>query len=310
MVFTAGEKMIQSAPGTMTMDRRWKPTVELAPNCPRCASPNTKFCYYNNYSLSQPRYFCKGCRRYWTKGGSLRNVPVGGGCRKTRRAKSARLPQTEPTSMFLRCTQPSSTFSRESQPSDGKRTVAPTTEPTDVSNIDLAAVFAKFVSENSCFDSGFAVPELSSENEMDASFNLSSSLNSNEIAEDHNVVEWQRPSDVALQAHFIEESPSPQMFPDDQFEFNYKQQEERISHFTVQDLSSFEFPPLVSDGIDHGALWSDAPSMPNFTWQPAELQKGIESFPSNDHLTTFHPNLQNDNWSSFDLPSYEAFSRP
>ncbi|KAG9156496.1 hypothetical protein Leryth_027610 [Lithospermum erythrorhizon] len=37
---------------------------------------NTKFCYYNNYSLSQPRHFCKTCRRYWTRGGALRNVPI------------------------------------------------------------------------------------------------------------------------------------------------------------------------------------------------------------------------------------------
>ncbi|XP_009775304.1 uncharacterized protein LOC107811872 [Nicotiana tabacum] len=50
--------------------------------CPRCDSNNTKFCYYNNYSLTQPRYFCKTCRRYWTQGGTLRNVPVGGGRRK------------------------------------------------------------------------------------------------------------------------------------------------------------------------------------------------------------------------------------
>ncbi|RLM99440.1 dof zinc finger protein DOF1.8-like [Panicum miliaceum] len=70
--------------------RRYRPNVEVAPSCPRCDSPNTKFCYYNNYSLSQPRYFCKGCRRYWTKGGSLRNVPVGGGCRKNRRGKPVR----------------------------------------------------------------------------------------------------------------------------------------------------------------------------------------------------------------------------
>lgn len=55
--------------------------------CPRCDSSNTKFCYYNNYSLSQPRYFCKACRRYWTQGGTLRNVPVGGGCRKSKRPK-------------------------------------------------------------------------------------------------------------------------------------------------------------------------------------------------------------------------------
>ncbi|KAJ1290078.1 hypothetical protein BS78_02G215000 [Paspalum vaginatum] len=50
--------------------------------CPRCESRDTKFCYYNNYNTSQPRHFCKSCRRYWTKGGSLRNVPVGGGTRK------------------------------------------------------------------------------------------------------------------------------------------------------------------------------------------------------------------------------------
>lgn len=58
-------------------------------NCPRCNSTNTKFCYYNNYSLSQPRYFCKTCRRYWTEGGSLRNVPVGGGSRKNKRSSSS-----------------------------------------------------------------------------------------------------------------------------------------------------------------------------------------------------------------------------
>ncbi|KAK3003826.1 hypothetical protein RJ639_018105 [Escallonia herrerae] len=52
--------------------------------CPRCDSANTKFCYYNNYNLTQPRHFCKTCRRYWTKGGALRNVPIGGGCRKNK----------------------------------------------------------------------------------------------------------------------------------------------------------------------------------------------------------------------------------
>ncbi|MBA0578398.1 hypothetical protein Gorai_020681, partial [Gossypium raimondii] len=35
-----------------------------------------------------PRHFCKSCRRYWTKGGILRNVPVGGGCRKAKRTKT------------------------------------------------------------------------------------------------------------------------------------------------------------------------------------------------------------------------------
>ncbi|XP_008809677.1 dof zinc finger protein 4-like [Phoenix dactylifera] len=57
--------------------------------CPRCDSTNTKFCYYNNYNLSQPRHYCRACRRYWTKGGVLRNVPVGGSCRKTKRSSSS-----------------------------------------------------------------------------------------------------------------------------------------------------------------------------------------------------------------------------
>ncbi|XP_037410419.1 dof zinc finger protein DOF5.1-like [Triticum dicoccoides] len=54
--------------------------------CPRCDSTNTKFCYFNNYSLTQPRHFCRACRRYWTRGGALRNVPIGGGyCRHAKR---------------------------------------------------------------------------------------------------------------------------------------------------------------------------------------------------------------------------------
>ncbi|ERN10977.1 hypothetical protein AMTR_s00160p00046100 [Amborella trichopoda] len=64
-----------------------KPPPDQALKCPRCDSSNTKFCYYNNYSLSQPRHFCKTCKRYWTRGGTLRNVPVGGSSRKNKRIK-------------------------------------------------------------------------------------------------------------------------------------------------------------------------------------------------------------------------------
>ncbi|CAK9214445.1 unnamed protein product [Sphagnum troendelagicum] len=52
--------------------------------CPRCESLDTKFCYYNNYNINQPRHFCKNCQRYWTAGGTLRNVPVGAGRRKNK----------------------------------------------------------------------------------------------------------------------------------------------------------------------------------------------------------------------------------
>ncbi|XP_022939534.1 dof zinc finger protein DOF1.2-like [Cucurbita moschata] len=108
------------------LERKWKPHLETAPNCPRCASANTKFCYYNNYSLSQPRYFCKSCRRYWTKGGSLRNVPVGGGCRKSRRTRSSR----------------SSTVSRSTNPDTSTQITESSSNGPD---IDLAAVFARYL---------------------------------------------------------------------------------------------------------------------------------------------------------------------
>ncbi|CAJ1944101.1 unnamed protein product [Sphenostylis stenocarpa] len=56
--------------------------------CPRCKSMDTKFCYYNNYNVNQPRYFCKACQRYWTAGGTMRNVPVGAGRRKNKNSAS------------------------------------------------------------------------------------------------------------------------------------------------------------------------------------------------------------------------------
>ncbi|KAJ0481128.1 putative transcription factor C2C2-Dof family [Helianthus annuus] len=53
-------------------DKKPRPPEE-ALKCPRCDSSNTKFCYYNNYSLTQPRYFCKSCRRLQSQA----NGPMG-----------------------------------------------------------------------------------------------------------------------------------------------------------------------------------------------------------------------------------------
>ncbi|KAL3839538.1 hypothetical protein ACJIZ3_024129 [Penstemon smallii] len=78
-------------PGSMSERARMAniPLPEPALKCPRCESTNTKFCYFNNYNLSQPRHFCKTCRRYWTRGGALRSVPVGGGCRRNKRCSKS-----------------------------------------------------------------------------------------------------------------------------------------------------------------------------------------------------------------------------
>ncbi|KAF8021451.1 hypothetical protein BT93_G1785 [Corymbia citriodora subsp. variegata] len=57
--------------------------------CPRCNSLDTKFCYYNNYNLNQPRHLCRKCQRYWTAGGTMRNIPVGAGRRKSKTSYAA-----------------------------------------------------------------------------------------------------------------------------------------------------------------------------------------------------------------------------
>ncbi|KAM3202330.1 Dof zinc finger protein DOF5.3 [Capsicum annuum] len=109
-------------------EKKPRPAEQQPQKCPRCDSANTKFCYYNNYSLSQPRYFCKSCRRYWTKGGTLRNVPVGGGCRKNKRPSS------------------SSKRSQDNSP-NSNNPISPLSIPTissyDHSSTDLSLAFAR-----------------------------------------------------------------------------------------------------------------------------------------------------------------------
>lgn len=70
-----------------SQDKNLKKPDKILP-CPRCNSMDTKFCYYNNYNVNQPRHFCKNCQRYWTAGGTMRNVPVGAGRRKNKNSAS------------------------------------------------------------------------------------------------------------------------------------------------------------------------------------------------------------------------------
>ncbi|CAA6665617.1 unnamed protein product [Spirodela intermedia] len=69
-----------------TLEKRTVAAAVAALPCPRCNSADTKFCYFNNYNVNQPRHFCRACQRYWTAGGTIRNVPVGAGRRKARPA--------------------------------------------------------------------------------------------------------------------------------------------------------------------------------------------------------------------------------
>ncbi|XP_062214143.1 dof zinc finger protein DOF2.4-like [Phragmites australis] len=113
-------------PGSMTERARLAkiPQPEPGLKCPRCDSTNTKFCYFNNYSLSQPRHFCKTCRRYWTRGGALRSVPVGGGCRRNKRTKSSKSNSSSAASASATGGTPSSTSSTATGGSGGMVTGA------------------------------------------------------------------------------------------------------------------------------------------------------------------------------------------
>ncbi|KAG8066735.1 hypothetical protein GUJ93_ZPchr0004g38862 [Zizania palustris] len=82
----------EASRGSQQQQQRKKKQVKL--ECPRCRSTNTKFCYYNNYSTSQPRHLCRACRRYWTHGGTLRDVPVGGASRSNKRRRVSAEPSS------------------------------------------------------------------------------------------------------------------------------------------------------------------------------------------------------------------------
>lgn len=74
---------LQNKEGDSSTEKSLKKPDKILP-CPRCNSMDTKFCYYNNYNVNQPRHFCRNCQRYWTAGGNMRNVPVGAGRRKSK----------------------------------------------------------------------------------------------------------------------------------------------------------------------------------------------------------------------------------
>ncbi|KAF4362078.1 hypothetical protein CsatB_012271 [Cannabis sativa] len=114
--------------------------------CPRCESMNTKFCYYNNYNLSQPRHFCKNCRRYWTKGGALRNIPVGGGSRKNTK-KSSNPKRSTPTSSSSLTS--SSTQNPDPQPESTRVYGSPVDQ--DRRLLDLPGSFSSLLTSNGQF---------------------------------------------------------------------------------------------------------------------------------------------------------------
>ncbi|KAK4429552.1 Dof zinc finger protein DOF3.5 [Sesamum alatum] len=266
----------------LVMDRttsKWKyNNIELAPNCPRCASTNTKFCYYNNYSLSQPRYFCKGCRRYWTKGGSLRNVPVGGGCRKSRRARSTK--QGGGTN----CTAPPVCMGSTNESEGGP-------------DIDLAAVFAKYVNQNGENEESSSSPGASS----GSSDNVQASpLDLDSQMEDITMFEYQKPVDLISGGA---DDQIQQVIPD-QFSM-HEDHQFNGQDFVYQDCNAFDQLQqgiALGDELSPDMLWSDGTDLPSFETQQSMMQlQDSFGFITNDEQLRFSANLVSDNWGSFDL---------
>ncbi|OMO68583.1 Zinc finger, Dof-type [Corchorus olitorius] len=294
----------------LVMERGWKPSVEISPNCPRCGSSNTKFCYYNNYSLTQPRYFCKGCRRYWTKGGSLRNVPVGGGCRKNRRGKSLRLPISNHHVKGLACNEiPSDPMGHSYGNNKVMNNNASSAESdsSSGSHIDLALVYANFLNqqpENN--KSGLEVPELPSPTEFDPSLEFSSLSNSNmdssiQLPEDQNgLMGCLTRSDLSTENNHL--SSNDQIYYSG-LESVQKHQDRSVLHET----SNYPLlPPLPGDELSQEILWSNSNSHSSVVMSQA-LQATVQEPVLGPE--THDPNLLFGNWSPFDLSSDDTFSR-
>ncbi|KAK7353307.1 hypothetical protein VNO80_18752 [Phaseolus coccineus] len=274
-------------PTPMEQRSRWKPNIEVAPNCPRCASTNTKFCYYNNYSLSQPRYFCKACRRYWTKGGSLRNVPVGGGCRKNRRGKSSsRHPQTQRS--FTSASDDTESSLDDAHPNNnGSR------------EIDMALVFAKFLNPKQ---------------------NVGEDNSGSSSSNNYLTPSVQTESDTALAQSPNKGLPDPVIVDSD------SDAVVAIENFGREELSLGEIDELERLlGVcgDEDGLWCDATLSSSVTWEPPvkemQLQELEYSMPLNESDEQLLPmtyastvNSMSDTcwstWGSFDLSTMEVFS--
>lgn len=259
-------QMLQFPPIPLVMERSWNKSshAEIAPNCPRCASPNTKFCYYNNYSLSQPRYFCKGCRRYWTKGGSLRNVPVGGGCRKYRRSRTKQSGTG----------QARTTFNPDGLTTGSTTTTDAVEEP---SNIDLAAVYANYLNQNSGSQNNLVADQDVSSGASCASYDFSMHNS------DNLVMEFEKSLDLLEETQLHDDLYQDISIEDD----NYQD-------FVAQTPNAFE---LLDDNLQEEVSWMNAGTFPNFMWESGVQWQELGAIPHEDQLKD-SANLINQNWSS------------
>lgn len=277
----------------------WKSNTETSPSCPRCGSCNTKFCYYNN-SLTQPRYFCKGCRRYWTKGGSLRYVPVGGSCRKNRRHTKTLTHSNNVTNHHALITSSSNSIGlgheRSHYDSTNNISSSASPVPSDLPTIDLSLIYENFLNQkrHQCSNAGVLLGPSSA---IPLPEELVGVGGCSSLSEPSNV-----------QSHFNTESDH-QMYFDGVFNFNPMQEHQHQQYgITAQCSSShetvdFELPPLPGEEAVSGddiMMWSDSPEMMmvNHDLQ-APRPPGLGPQP-HDHVHGLDHHLLMDNWGPFD----------
>lgn len=273
------------------MERGWKPNVDISPNCPRCGCSNTKFCYYNNYSLTQPRYFCKGCRRYWTKGGSLRNVPVGGGCRKNRRGKSLRLSKAATTTEAVHNNPLGYSHTNFLAHHDHQYSTSNSVMP-DGSHIDIALVYANFLNQkpdSKCNNFGSEMSEFPSDHFDPNSLEFPSMADHISHEGSSNIHRFSQENVGCLGST----------------ENLYLCGLESFDHHKHQDGGDFGLPPLPGQ---EEILWTSSSTTTSRMMVGHDMQSAATQLPLLGHETDHHQhqnllfNGTTTTWSPFDLP--------
>ncbi|KAJ8754588.1 hypothetical protein K2173_010194 [Erythroxylum novogranatense] len=291
------------------MEKGWRPNAEISPSCPRCGSTNTKFCYYNNYSLTQPRYFCKGCRRYWTKGGSLRNVPVGGGCRKNRRGKSLRL------STDIANSKPSGYGSdhliRSNCGHRGSSSVESSSSMVaDGSHIDIALVYANFLNPQPESKSSSGVERTEFSSDLGRSLEFTNSISNTafepcvHLAEDSGVLGCLTIADMPAEAP-LSDNDRLTYYGGLTDPTHTNQDSDHLAQYcSSHGTSNYALPPLPGEEmtVPQEMLWPNSRN----TMDYHSLQV--------DHQAVFGPETQDPNmlfgnWSPFELSNDHTFSR-
>ncbi|KAL2340692.1 hypothetical protein Fmac_008632 [Flemingia macrophylla] len=276
--------------------------------CPRCDSLNTKFCYYNNYNLSQPRHFCKNCRRYWTKGGVLRNVPVGGGCRKSKRSSK---PKTNNPSSSMETAQPAA-WSTPPPPEPRERnsnshsssesstlTVAATeamSAPTS-NNSFLRDNVKMFGNPNPSLDAGPIFSEIGSFTSLMASNNeplgfgfgnnASASNNNNTATTSNNILDASSFRFGVTHPHGSNQVPGGE---------HGQWQEQNPHEFGTASFLDHTVPPLEYSSLQHKTALGGG--FGPLDWQPGADQ-GLFELPN----TVDQPYWSHSHWSHQDNPS-------